>query len=154
MHYAIIGERWSGKPESRRFEAKLHAAAAGSLAGRLHFLGFRKDVDRILNELCLLLHPARQEPLGRVLLEAAAAGASIVATDVGGTPEIFPPDSESALLVPPDDPQAMAAAALELLNNDTLRTNLGAAARRRAEEAFAAERATARLVEHYREVTE
>jgi len=180
VHCAIIGERWSDKPESRRFEADLQEKGADpicrngpkagtdaqrwsshkldlspfqSLAGRLHLVGFRNDVDLILNELCLLVHPARQEPLGRVLLEAAAAGVAIVATDVGGTPEIFPPHSESAQLVPPDDPQAMAAAALELLNSETVRTKLGAAARRRAEEAFAAERATAGLVEHYREVS-
>ena len=152
VHYVIIGERWSEKPESRRFEAELVAAATGKLAARLHFLGFRNDVDLILNELSLLVHPARQEPLGRVLLEAAAAGVAIVATDVGGTPEIFPPHSESARLVPPDDPQAMAAAILELAGDEGLRASLGAAARRRAVEAFDAEHAAAALVEHYRQV--
>ena len=45
-----------------------------------------------------------------MLLEAAAAGVAIVATDVGGTGEIFPPQCEAACLVPPDDVQAMSAA--------------------------------------------
>jgi glycosyltransferase involved in cell wall biosynthesis len=91
VHYVIVGRRWSDKPESRQFETELHAAATGALAGRVHFLGYRSDVGRILGELCLLVHPARQEPLGRALLEGAASGAAVVATDVGGTPEIFPP---------------------------------------------------------------
>ena len=71
------------------------------------------------------MHPARQEPLGRVLLEAAAAGVAVVATDVGGTREIFPPEADAARLVPPDDADALAAAMLELLGNRELRGRLG-----------------------------
>jgi glycosyltransferase involved in cell wall biosynthesis len=148
-HWLIVGERFSDKEESRRFEADLHAAAAGPLAGRLHFLGYRDDVDRLMSELTLLVHPARQEPLGRVLLEAAASGVPVVATDVGGTREVFPPHSHSARLVPPGDPAALAAAILELMVADTLRCSLGAAARRRAEEAFDVQSATAGLIRQY-----
>jgi glycosyltransferase involved in cell wall biosynthesis len=154
VHYLIVGERWSDKHESRRFEHRLRQAATGPLDGRLHLLGFRDDVDLILNELCLLLHPARQEPLGRVLLEAAASATPVVATDVGGTREIFPPQTHSARLVPPDDPEAMAAAVEELVGDPALRASLAAVARRRAEEAFDASPAAARLVEHYRQVIE
>ena len=118
--WLVIGQRFSGKAESRQFEDRLHQAAAGPLAGKVHFLGVRDDVPRILNELTLLVHPARQEPLSRVLLEAAAAGLAIVATDVGGTREIFPPESEVACLVPPDDVQAMSAAIGRLLGDATL----------------------------------
>jgi len=149
-HYLIVGERWSDKPESRRFEQALRDAATGNLAGHLHFLGYRRDVDQVLGELSLLVHPARQEPLRRVLLEAAASGVAVAATDVGGTREIFTPDHEAARLVPPDDPDAMAAAVLELLDDEGFRASLAAAARRRAEVAFAAERATTGLLEHYR----
>lgn len=152
VHYLIAGDRWSEKLESRQFEEDLRTAATGKLAGRLHFLGFRNDVPEILNELALLVHPARQEPLGRVLLEAAAAGVAVVATDVGGTREIFPPQREAARLVPPDDPGALAAAILEVATDEPLRRRLATAARRRAEEAFDARQATAALVKHYREV--
>ena len=149
VHYVIVGQRWSEKSESRKFEADLRATAAGELAGRMHFLGFRDDVDRILNELTLLAHPARQEPLGRVLLEAAAAGVPVVATDVGGTPEIFLPGSGAARLFPADDPEALSTAIWELLGDADLRTHMAAAARRRAEQAFDVRHAVARLVEHY-----
>ena len=135
-HWLIVGERNSEKGESRQFESRLHGMADGPLAGRVHFLGRRDDVPQLLGELTLLVHPARQEPLGRVLLEAAAAGVAVVATAVGGTPEIFPPESQSARLVPPDDPAALAAAMLELLDDRPFRQRLSAAARRRAEAAF------------------
>lgn len=148
-HWLIVGERFSDKEESRQFEADLHAAGVGPLAGRLHFLGYRNDVDRLMSELTVLVHPARQEPLGRVLLEAAASGVAVVATDVGGTREIFPPESQSARLVPPDDPAALAAAILEVMSDDALLHSLGAAARCRAEEAFDVLHATAGLVQHY-----
>ena len=153
VHYLIVGERHSQKDESRWFEADLHTAARGALAGRFHFLGLRDDVAEILGELTLLVHPARQEPLGRVLVESAAAGAAVIATDVGGTPEIFPPQSNSARLIPPDEPGALATAILELIGDEGLRHRLAAAARRRAEEAFDAGRAAAGLVKQYREIS-
>jgi len=151
VHYLIVGQRWSDKAEAQQFEADLHAAA-GHLAGRVHFLGVRNDVHCILSELTLLVHPARQEPLGRVLLEAAASGTPIVATDVGGTREIFPADCQAARLVPPDNPSALAGAMEELLGDQPLCARLGLAARRRAAEAFDATQAAAGLAEHYRQV--
>lgn len=150
-HYLIVGERWSEKLESREFETELHVAAE-RLGGRMHFLGIRRDVDQVLNELSLLVHAARQEPLGRVLLEAAAAGTPVVATNVGGTPEIFPPECDAARLVPSADPEALAGAIAALMDDDAMRIRMGTAARRRAEAAFSAEQATKGLVAHYREV--
>jgi glycosyltransferase involved in cell wall biosynthesis len=149
VHCLIVGQRNSEKDESRQFESGLHGAASGALASRVHFLGRRNDVGQILNELTLLVHPARQEPLGRVLIEAAAAGLAVVATEVGGTAEIFPPGCDAARLVPPDDADALAAALLELLGDPAMRERLGAAARRRAEEQFDLRTAAANLLGHY-----
>jgi len=148
-HYLIIGERNSEKSESRQFESALRDAARGPLAGRVHFLGRRNDIPSLLSELTLLVHTARQEPLGRVLLEAAASGAAVVATDVGGTREIFPPEADAARLMPPDDAGALAAAMLELLEDCQLRGHLGAAARRCAEERFDIRKSVDELIRHY-----
>jgi glycosyltransferase involved in cell wall biosynthesis len=115
-------------------------------------LGNRNDVPFLLPECDLLVHAARQEPLGRVLLEAAATGMAIVATDVGGTREIFPAEAKAAVLVPPDDPGALATAIRPLLQYDNGRKAFGAAARRRAESAFDVRIAAARLIEQYRNV--
>jgi glycosyltransferase involved in cell wall biosynthesis len=106
-------------------------------------------MELLLNELTILVHPSRQEPLGRVLLEAAAAGAPIIATNVGGTAEIFPPNSEAAILVPPNDPAAIAAAMEELLQDAEKRGQLRQAARRRAEQAFDLQTAVENLLSHY-----
>ncbi len=155
VHFLVVGQRYSQKDEAVAFEAELRAAAArGDLVNRLHFLGLRNDVDRILNELTLYVHAARQEPLGRVLLEAGAAGKAIVATNVGGTTEIFPPAAAAARIVPPESSAALADALLTLLAGDAERTRLGAAARRRVAEFFDAKEAAGRLVKHYREVAE
>ncbi len=152
VHFLIIGQRFSNKAESLDFEAALHAAAAGQLIGRLHFLGFRRNMELIYPELTLVVHPARQEPLGRVLLEAAATGAAIIATDVGGTTEIFPPYSHAALLIPPNDPQKLSTAMKELLTDPHNRDQYKKAARCRATEAFDIRMAISALLEHYRAV--
>jgi glycosyltransferase involved in cell wall biosynthesis len=150
VHYLVVGARHSEKEESRRFEQVLHNAVERDLRGRVHFLGIRPDVSRLLNELTLLVHPARQEPLGRVLLEAAAAGAPVVATEVGGTSEIFPPEKNAARLVPPEDSNALADAIQEMLSDSSLRRRMAAKARRQAEEQFDIRASVDGLLAHYR----
>lgn len=153
VHYVFIGERFSQKAEAMAFECDLRKCfESGTLAGRGHFLGVRTDVPEILPELTLLVHAARQEPLGRVLLEAAAAGVAIIATDVGGTREIFPPESQAARLVAPDDTAVLAAAIAELLENEPLRRGLGATAAVRVAEMFNLETAVATLATQYKQV--
>jgi glycosyltransferase involved in cell wall biosynthesis len=152
-HFVLVGQRHSQKQEAIEYEAELsRLAAIAPLVGHVHFLGLRLDVPRLLNEFTLLVHAARQEPLGRVLLEAAAAGTPVVATNVGGTAEIFPAESGAALLVPPDDPAALTAAILRVLGDVTLRTQLRAGARERAVAAFDAHHAAANLISHYQQV--
>jgi glycosyltransferase involved in cell wall biosynthesis len=152
LHWVIVGERKSTKLESQVMEMMLRGIASQPpLDGRIHFLGTRRDVPQILNECVILVHAARQEPLGRVLLEAAASGVAVVATDVGGTREIFPSRDE-AVLVPPDDGVAMAKATLDLLRDEPRRRGMASAARRRAEEAFDIRHAAPRVVAQYEEV--
>jgi glycosyltransferase involved in cell wall biosynthesis len=153
IHWLIVGERTSNKTESRFFEGNLKGTShVPQLRDQVHFLGSRNDVPQLLNECSLLVHGARQEPLGRVLLEAAASGVAVVATDVGGTREIFRTELDGAILVPPDDERAMADVMLALLQNEARRQSLARAARRRAEEAFDIRNAAQRLVAQYEEV--
>ncbi|MGQ9574899.1 MAG: glycosyltransferase family 4 protein [Thermoguttaceae bacterium] len=151
LHWILVGQRQSGKPESRQFENALYRLAH-KLAGRFHFLGSRDDVPLLLNELDVLVHPARQEPLGRVLLEAAASGVAVVATQAGGTAEIFPAGSGAAMLVQPGDAQALAQAVRTILTDPAQRSRMAAAARRRAQQAFDIRQTVVRLVEHYQAV--
>lgn len=148
-HFLLVGKRHSTKQESVEYERKLHAAAnEPALAGRVHFLGERHDVPDLLNELALLVHAARQEPLGRVLLEAAACGRAIVATDAGGTREILPLES-MARIVPVDGAAGLARAMRALLEDAELRQTLARAVRQRAEDAFEIHRAAANLARQY-----
>ena len=150
IHWLIVGERTSAKAESKNFEMRLQQmAAAPPLAGHVHFLGHRTDIASLLAECALLEHAAHQEPLGRVLLEAAASGLAIVATNVGGTPEIFPAESGAAVLIPPNDPDAISNAVKLLLANEPRRLSCAAAARRRAEAAFDIHDASCNLITQY-----
>ena len=145
IHYLLVGERYSAKAESVALEQEiLRRFHEAGIADHLHRLGYRHDVSRLLNEIDLLVHPARQEPLGRVLLEAAASGTPIVATRVGGTEEILH-DGLSARLVHPGDPAALAEAIAELRDNPSLRTEFATFARAQVAARFTIGEAAERL---------
>jgi glycosyltransferase involved in cell wall biosynthesis len=82
------------------------AAAAGLPAC---FTGHRDDVPALLRLCAVAVLPSRQEAFGRVLIEAMAAGVPVVASRVGGIPEVCV-DGVTALLVPPEEPDALAVA--------------------------------------------
>ena len=153
VQFVVFGERSSEKAEARQLESELLARARQPpLAGRCHFLGYRPRMDQWMNELTVLVHPARQEPLGRVLLEAAASGLPVVATSVGGTNEIFPSAAEAALIVPPDNVDQLERAINLLLNDKHRRITMGRAARIRAETTFDRRQSAAGLIDHYHEL--
>jgi L-malate glycosyltransferase len=112
-----------------------------SLAGRLHiadrviFTGLRSDVPALLASVAVAAMPSLNEALSNSLLEAMAAGAPVVATRVGGTPEALA-DGKTGLLVPPADVPALAAAITRLLETPLLSARLGRAARQVIEDRF------------------
>jgi len=123
-NYLFIGQRHSQKQESIVYEKAIGLIfREAGIEERLKCLGFREDVPVILNEVDLLVHTAHQEPLGRVLLEAASCGQAIVATEVGGTAEILA-DQVSAVLVRPDDLKALTAAIRRTLTDRAFRAGL------------------------------
>ena len=143
LNTVFIGERHSQKAESIAYEKAIgHIFLQAGVEDRLFCPGFRHDIPAILNEADILVHAAHQEPLGRVLLEAASCGQAIVATEVGGTAEILT-DHVSALLVVPDDAEALAVAIRRMLIDRKLRMRLGQNARMAAIEKFSLTAATA-----------
>lgn len=149
LHVVLSGERSSAKAESVEFERDL--ALRFEQAGRgdhLHLLGYRTDVPRLMNEADLLIHAAHQEPLGRVLLEAAASGLPIVATDVGGTSEILEHRVSAELVVPGDAP-ALAAGIRRMSASPGLRQRYAAAARKTMESRFSISTAARNLASVY-----
>jgi len=97
--------------------------------------------------------PSLNEALSNVLLESMAAGAPVVATRVGGTPEAVQ-DGVNGLLVPPGQPLALANAIGELLGNPPLAARLGQAARQSINERFSTTRMVAATEELYRSLLE
>ena len=100
------------------------------LGDRVHFLGERADVPRILAALDVLVHTAIDEPFGRVLIEAMAAGKPVVATRGGGVAEIVE-DGVTGYLVPPRDAASVADRVVRLAD-DGQRDEMGRAGRERA----------------------
>lgn len=108
---------------------------AGAAEGGVMFLGHRDDLPELLAACDLVAHPSWEEALPTALIEASAAGRAIVATGVGGTPEVVV-NGRTGILVPPRDPGALADAIGGLLSEPERARRLGEAARRRARKRF------------------
>jgi glycosyltransferase involved in cell wall biosynthesis len=131
-------------------ELEREAERAG-VSDRVEFAGFRDDVEALLQGVDVVALPSWTEGLPMSLLEAMAHGRAVVATPVGGTPEVVV-DGETGLLVPPRDPAALAEALSRLVADAGLRGRLGAAGRRRVEERFTATEMERRVLDIYDEV--
>ena len=153
LHMLVVGERHSEKAEAVEYENRLHSIAnRKELLGRVHFLGRRNDIPRLMNESEILLHLAHQEPLGRVLLEAAASECCVLATNVGGTTEIFPLLEYAQILVSDSSPKCAAIALRDLLRDDGLRTQIARRAATRIRTHFCCERSSIEIGKIYRQL--
>jgi glycosyltransferase involved in cell wall biosynthesis len=101
-------------------------ARASSLGVDATFLGHRDDVADLLAAAAVFVLPSRWEGQPLIVQEALRAGAAIVATRVGGIPDLV--DDDAALLVEPDDATALAAAVSAVLTDASRATRLRAAA--------------------------
>jgi glycosyltransferase involved in cell wall biosynthesis len=82
----------------------------------VQFLGFRKDIYNLIGLADMVVLSSRSEGLGISILEALALKKPVIASNVGGIPEIIT-HGKTGLLVPPDDPEALAGAMLYLIKN-------------------------------------
>lgn len=142
-------------------EAKLLIAGDGKLKDSLQslarnlrieksvfFLGVRRDIAELLKALDVFVLSSLSEATSVTLLEAMAAGIPIVATKVGGSPEIVM-DGKTGLLVPRSDDKAMAEALIEVLSNSDKAKNMGLAGKQRVNELFTLDKMTKAYSELY-----
>jgi glycosyltransferase involved in cell wall biosynthesis len=115
-------------------QLKAMCAAAG-LADRVRFLGYRRDLQRLLAAADLVVMPSISEGLPLAAIEALAAARPIVASDTGGVPEVVV-DGETGLLIPTGDAGALAQAMHRLLVDPGLALRLGTNGRRFVERHF------------------
>jgi glycosyltransferase involved in cell wall biosynthesis len=127
-YFLIIGD--GPKAEEWR-----QAAESNGVASRIRWAGYRTDVDALLAGCDLLAHPTLSDAFPTVLLEAMAAGLPIVASNVGGIPEIVEPQV-TGLLVPAGDANALAAAVDAMLSDRARAREMGRRARELALERF------------------
>jgi glycosyltransferase involved in cell wall biosynthesis len=109
------------------------------LSGCAILPGIRHDVPEILALVDVFVLPSLWEGLPIALLEAMAASLPVVATAVGGVPEVVV-DGVTGLLVPPRDPEALSKAILTLLKDRDLQHSMGQAGRERVTRCFSVER--------------
>lgn len=105
-----------------------HTAKSGP---RIEFLGMREDVPALMAAMDVCIVPSINEGMGRVILEAGAAGTPVVATNVGGIPEVVR-EAKTGLLVRPRDETGIASAVLSLAADPVQRKRMGEAAREHA----------------------
>jgi glycosyltransferase involved in cell wall biosynthesis len=130
VHYVIVG---AGEAA---YEQQLRTLAQTlGIADRVHCVGFQEDVTPFLSALALYVHPARMEGFGIAVVEALAAGKAVVATRVGGVPEVVD-HGRTGLLVAAEDPGELSAAVLSLLHDDVRRNAMGERGAQVARERF------------------
>ena len=126
-------------------------SASLGLGGRVHFLGQRSDVDRILSEAQVSLLVTNWEGFPLSILEAMRAGLPVVASSVGGVGESVV-NEETGYLVPRGDVAALKERIARLLSDPELRVRMGAGGRNRFQRAFTLAHSVNRTLDVYRSV--
>lgn len=129
----------------------LEELARSTGAARICFLGFRDDVRQLMDVADVIVHPTHFDALPTSVIEAMAAARPVVASSVGGVPELV--TATEGLLVPPKDEAALAQAITMLLRDPEKRTTMGSAAQRRFTGQFDVDAWVSRLRALYDEVT-
>jgi glycosyltransferase involved in cell wall biosynthesis len=142
FHVVLVGDG----PEQARIEAKCKETGLDRF---VTMVGLQHNVGPYYGLADMVVIPSHSEGSPNVLLEAMAAGVPVVATRVGGIPEIAT-DGENALLVAPRDPDAMAVAIQRFLNCPGLRNKLAVKAREMTERQYSPDAYRRSLVEIYR----
>lgn len=124
-HLYLIGD-----PQTAFGQEVRALAHTGGLSSRVHFLGYRPDVPRLLCAFDIYVSASRREALGLSLVEACAAGLPVVATSVGGVPEVVI-DGHTGLLVPTDRPEELGKSIRQLMDQPSSRQTLGRNGRER-----------------------
>lgn len=137
--------------EGAEREALTTQATRLSSSARIHFLGYQKDVPAFLAACDLLVFPSVSEGLGSTLLQAGQAYIPVIASDVGGIPDIIL-SGKTGDLVPSQDPQALATAMTALLQDPTRCTAYGLALAQHVAENFSATSMIHRTTQVYQEL--
>jgi glycosyltransferase involved in cell wall biosynthesis len=147
IRVALVGSNDSGNPAN----ISKTTLRGWVTEGVVEWWGFRSDMPEVYRHAAIVTLPSLGEGLPTVLLEAAACGRPIVATDVPGCREAVV-DGQTGFLVPPNDPIALAAALNKLIIDPDLRHRLGQNGRQRVVDNFSGEQIVAETMQVYAKV--
>ncbi|MBU1185840.1 MAG: glycosyltransferase family 4 protein [Acidobacteria bacterium] len=122
--------------------------AANGVVDMVFFLGFREDIPQILSSLDQFVLSSHLEGMGSSLLDAMASRLPIVATRVGGIPDVITHE-ETGLLVPSKNPEKLAAAILRLMEDGDLSARLGEEGYRTVHRKYSAEAMAGKVISLY-----
>ena len=146
--FILVGNPDSDNPATVT-EKTLHAWQKEEV---VEWWGYREDMIAVFHAAHVVCLPSYREGLPKVLLEAAACGRPIVATDVSGCREVVR-EGENGLLVPERDAQALSEALSCLIKNPELRYQMGRRSREIVLEEFSSEKVIAQTLSLYKELT-
>lgn len=115
-------------------ELRKHVERLG-LTKNVHFLGLRQDIPRLLGVIDLLAMPSLSEGLSMAILEAMSVGKPVLATSVGGNPELVV-HRQSGVLVPPEDSNSLAEGLIQILSDPVAALQMGKAGEQRVHQYF------------------
>lgn len=113
------------------------------------FLGVRKDVKELMVSSKIFVLPSRWEGFGLVIIEAMSNMLPVIATNVGGIPELIE-DGKDGILVPPENPKALARAISNLLENEELREKLSQTAYKKVREKYSIDTYSVHMLDFYK----
>lgn len=148
LRCVFVGGPWRG---AAAYERRLRAYAAQRCGDAAIFLGVRSDVPELLPEFDVLAVPSRSENVGAAV-EGLLSGVPVVATRVGGLPDLVE-DPLTGWLVPPRDPARLAAAVLEAIRHPDDAAARARRGREKARQVFDVRRTARQVSAIYREVT-
>ncbi len=136
-HFIVAGGDVFGVSADQRYRDHILAQARKqpALRERLHYIGFRSDIESVYAAADVFVCPSAFESYGVANLEAMACCLPVVSTGRGGPAETIA-DGETGFLVDTSDKDALASAVLRLLKDSALRRRMGTAGRRRVLESF------------------
>lgn len=134
VYFLMIGDILNSNDLKYKEEIE-HKIKELGLENRLRFLGFRHDIRKIISQIDILVHPAINEPFGRILIETMAMQKPVVAYHCGGAAEIIE-NNRTGYLVEPCSYEGLAEKTIYLLKHDELRKEFGRAGRQRVIEKF------------------
>jgi len=123
-------------------------ASEFNVKDKVIFLGYRKDVSELMPIFDIFVSPSLSEGLSNVILEAMVAKKPVVATNVGGNPEVIE-DGKTGILVRPNDPQALGKALITLLDDKRKRWEMGTQGFLRVKQEFCLDKAVKKYEQVY-----